>query len=372
MKTELFRNLSNIPGWRTNSKIVVIESDDWGSIRMPSTNVFNLLSGQGIIPSRGIPFNEYDSLASPEDLSALFDTLYSFSDYKSNHCVFTAVSNVANPDFEKIKENGFQEYFYEPFTETLNRYYPNNKSFELWKEGIENRIFMPQFHGREHLNVGEWMRALQSQDQRTQICFENGFWAIPARATNNNQMFYQAAYDFYEPDDLPIHAKAIKEGLALFKDLFGYSASFFVPPNGPFNTTLEQVAAESGIRYMATSKIQTEPLGLGKSKKIFHWLGQQNRHEQIYLVRNCNFEPIEKGKDWVDSCLSDIKIAFRWHKPAVISSHRANYIGVHNPENRDNALRCLKILLQGIMKSWPDVEFLTSDQLGTIIAGEKE
>ena len=30
------RNLSNLPGWRTSRKIVVIESDDWGTIRMPS------------------------------------------------------------------------------------------------------------------------------------------------------------------------------------------------------------------------------------------------------------------------------------------------------------------------------------------------
>ena len=31
--------LINIPGWRTNRHIVVIESDDWGSIRMPSCEV---------------------------------------------------------------------------------------------------------------------------------------------------------------------------------------------------------------------------------------------------------------------------------------------------------------------------------------------
>jgi len=29
-------HLLNLPGWHTNRKIVVIESDDWGSIRMSS------------------------------------------------------------------------------------------------------------------------------------------------------------------------------------------------------------------------------------------------------------------------------------------------------------------------------------------------
>ena len=30
-------------GWKTDHKIVVIESDDWGSIRMPSTETLNHL-----------------------------------------------------------------------------------------------------------------------------------------------------------------------------------------------------------------------------------------------------------------------------------------------------------------------------------------
>ncbi len=144
-----------------------------------------------------------------------------------------------------------------------------------------------------------------------------------------------------------------------------------MPPNGPFNNSLEEVAADSGIRYVAASKIQTEPLGLGKSRKVFHWLGQQNRIGQLYTIRNCHFEPIEKSKDWVDSCLSDINIAFRWHKPAIISTHRANYIGALNPKNRDNGLGRLKILLQSVKKRWPEVEFMTSDQLGSLILSTK-
>lgn len=35
-------------GWKTSRKIIVIESDDWGSIRMPSKEVYNSLLKQGI------------------------------------------------------------------------------------------------------------------------------------------------------------------------------------------------------------------------------------------------------------------------------------------------------------------------------------
>ena len=35
------KELYNIPGWHTRRHLVVIESDDWGSIRTPSKAVYN-------------------------------------------------------------------------------------------------------------------------------------------------------------------------------------------------------------------------------------------------------------------------------------------------------------------------------------------
>jgi hypothetical protein len=89
------------------------------------------------------------------------------------------------------------------------------------------------------------------------------------------------------------------------------------------------------------------------------------------LTRNCIFEPSEEGKDWVDSCIRDIKIAFRMRKPAVISTHRVNYIGALEENNRARGLKQLDELLGAVTKRWPDVEFITSDQLGDIIAGKE-
>src|SRR5699024_3306527 len=145
---------------------------------------------------------------------------------------------------------------------------------------------------------------------------------------------YQAAFDLYDPDDLDIQSVSITEGLNLFESIFGYKATFFVPPNGPFNNTLEETAAREGIKYVSKSKMQTEPLGHGKTRNVYHKLGKINNFGQTYLTRNCIFEPSLEGKDWVDSCLNDINIAFNMHKPAVISTHRVNFIGVLEESNR--------------------------------------
>jgi hypothetical protein len=370
-KTRLLRHLSNIPGWRTPRKILVIESDDWGSVRMPSLAVFHHLQNAGINVngSGAASYNSLDTLASPEDLSALFDTLSLFSDKHGKPCVMTAVCVVANPDFQNIKAHHFTKYFFEPFTRTLNRYYSNNDSFMLWLEGLKRGVFVPQFHGREHLNVAEWMRALQSGDKDTHQAFEKGLWGFARKNGHKAFIPFQAAFDFYESGDLKFQSEAIVEGLSLFYELFGYQATFFVPPNGPFSRSLEKVAADNGIRYLSTPKIHSEPLGLGKSKRVFHWLGQRNLHQQYYMVRNCFFEPWQGQRDWVDSCLKDIETAFAWHKPAVVSSHRVNYIGVHNVANRDQNLAQLQKLLIGVKGRWPEVEFMASHQLGSVIAG---
>ena len=121
IKSTLTSNLINIPGWRTNRKIVIIESDDWGSVRMASKQAFNYFLTIGL-PVDKCPHNSYDALESNTDLERLFDVLGSVKDLNGNPALLTANTVMANPDFEKIRKHGFQNYYYEPFTKTLERY----------------------------------------------------------------------------------------------------------------------------------------------------------------------------------------------------------------------------------------------------------
>ena len=333
---------------------------------MPSNEAADRLRNSGIDLGQGeaIRYNLYDTLASRGDLEALFNVLISFKDHRSRHPVFTAVSVVANPDFKKIEEANFEKYYWEPFTETLDRYGLGD-AFATWKKGEQEKLFWPEFHGREHLNVLAWQRALLHRDKHTMAAFKERFWGFAnSHPTNIN---YQAAFDVEQPLDIAIQEKIIEEGLQLFEQLHGRKARFFVPPNGPFNNKLEEVASRHGIEYMSASKIQKEPQGFGKTKIRLHYLGQRNNMNQRYITRNCFFEPSDPGRDWVETCLNDIAIAFKWLKPAVISSHRVNYIGGLQLSNRENGLKKLNILLNGIIKKWPNVEFLTSVQLGDAI-----
>lgn len=359
-------HLKNIIGKSLSKKYVVIESDDWGSIRMPSKQVYKNLQTTGINLERGdsARYNLTDTLASAEDLEALYNILRRHRDHQGNHPVFTAVSVMANPDFDKIKADKFSTYYYEPFTDTLKRY-NRESALTLWKQGLQEKLFFPEFHAREHLNIAVWMRMLQKGDKDTLVGFDEGCWGFAAPTPFS--ISYQAAFDIETSGDLTIQEQSIISGLELFEFIHGYKSSFFVPPNGPFNNSLEKVTALKDIKYIGAAKLQLEPQGAGRFKKRYHWLGKKNKYSQVYLTRNAFFEPNAFGKDWVASCLEDIRYAFLWKKPAIISSHRTNYIGSLSEKNRKLGLESLDSLLKQILERWPDVEFITSTRLGNIL-----
>ena len=375
LKSALRVNVSNIPGWRTKRHIVVIESDDWGSIRMSSIANFNRMLKAGM-PVDKSHYNLYDALECNDGLIALMETLSKFKDVTGRPPVFTGVNVVANPDFEKIKQNGFLEYVYEPYTETCKRYDNHERVYELWKEAIAKRLIVPIFHGREHLNAQFWLRALQMGDKSTLLGFENEVTGMPG-IKGEKLPDFQAAFDIDTVEDLPYQKEVIKTGLDLFEQLYGYRSKYFVPTNGPFNNSLEKDLFDAGIRYINTGKKQREPLGNGQYRVNTRFLGDKNQFGQIYLTRNCFFEPAATGFEvpmnynWIDFCLKEIEIAFRWHKPATISSHRVNYIGYLHPENRENSLRQLSELFSRMLKRWPDIEFMTSSELGDLIASSR-
>lgn len=373
IKKSFSRNLVNILGWNTKRRIVVIESDDWGSIRMASKEAYNILLNSGY-PIDQCPYNKNDALESNEDLEMLFEVLSSVKDKNGNHAIMTANTVVANPDFEKIKKSDFQEYYYEPFTETLKHYPKHNRVFDLYKEGIANKIFYPQFHGREHLNVNRWMNALRRGDEDARLAFMHNIFSIhtPPKLDNLFEYMDSLGYDSLSEKE-QIH-QAITEGLSLFEKIWGFTSKSFIAPCYIWSSDIEKTLFKYGVNYIQGMVIQSEPelIAGRKYKKKYHYQGQKNSLGQRYLVRNAFFEPSEfLDFDWVFDCLNRISFAFRWNKPAIISSHRKNFIGFIDPSNRDRNLRLLKILLTEIVHRWHEVEFMTSDQLGDLMNSKK-
>jgi hypothetical protein len=364
------KNISNLFGWNTKRKFIVFESDDWGSIRTRSKFDYSQMIKEGLYLDKS-HFTQFDCLESNYDLDRLFNVLKRFNDNYGNHPVFTPMSVVANPNFQLIEDSNFEEYHYEPFTETCLKYPNHDNVINLWRSGVDEKLFIPEFHGREHLNTLRYIRALKSNNKGVKVSFKHQ--SIGGLFFKNQKIpDYLAAFDPEFIDDIPYYKEVLLSGADLFHKLLGYYPRHFVASNSPEPKLLEETLDKIGVKYLIKYKIHNYPNGDGTFSNEFNWLGKVNKYGQIVLTRNCSFEPSDKtSKDWVDICLNDISTAFFWSKPAIISTHRVNYVSGICEKNAHNGLKKIEELLKSILRKWPDVEFVSSFELGEIIRTSK-
>jgi len=360
----LKKHYLNSRGKRLGKKFVVIESDDWGSERITNKEALSSLLKSGIDLYKN-PFNYLDSLETADDLSALFETLEKFRDRKGNHPVITANSIVANPDYHKIRASGFNEYHYESTLETYRNKPGCENSAALIREGMDAGVYHPQFHGREHLSVCKWMSELRSGNKLLLKAFDAGIFGIDMDTELTIRNNFMAAFDSQDETELVNFGTIIEEGSSMFKTMFGFNSESFISPCYIWHPDLEPVLLENGIKYFQGLPLQYAPDQEGQYKQIFHYQGQKNKNGQRYFVRNCFFEPSENGgTNYIEEVLRRMKIIFFWGKPAIIGSHRINFMGSLDEENRSKNLKVFSKLIQAILHTWPDVEFTTTDKLG--------
>jgi hypothetical protein len=360
LKYSLLINFKNIPGPTVPKKIVVIEADDYGGIRMPTAEVYEQLKAEGvnIVPSR---YNLLDTLETADDLEALFDILHSVKGADGKPAVVSPFVNVANPDFEKIKTVSFAQYHYEPFTTTLQRY-GRNGIMDTWRQGMETGIFMPELHGREHISVQAWLQQLQKGNKQVLSAFEKGFVAVSGvQGVAGYADEFRPEFYFTEESEKPFLHKSITEAARLFEQLFSYKASAFVPSNSVFHPDFEDTVFAAGIPFLGIAHKNPTPVVGGGLEYTSYTFRQKIKPGKLnYYIRNCAFEPNDKAAYSLHTTLMQVAAAFRWHKPAIISTHRVNFAGALDIKNRDIGLGELKKLLSEIVKRWPDVHFMST------------
>ena len=350
-------------GWRTREKIVVIESDDWGGIRTASREAYDRLVDAGYPMARS--HHSLDALETGRDLDLLFEVLDGVRDARGRPACMTANLIVANPDFERIRDAAFERYEWEPATATLARRDACRGVMARRADGLKRALFVPQLHAREHVCWWRWMEALRAGSAEARLTFDLGMCGVPHAVSREHQSFYVPVY---APDEeLAEHAvdlqAMVADAVRLFAEQCGYRALSVTAPLYHWTRRTERAWWREGIRYIQGATFQH----LGRGRRRTHRLGQRSPAGCWYLIRNCAFEPLPQGPDACDRALAEVARAFRFHKPAVIGSHRYNYIGSIDPDGRDRSLRALASLLKAVRERWPEVCFLSSPELGAMI-----
>ncbi|MCF1716379.1 hypothetical protein L0U88_17185 [Flavihumibacter sp. RY-1] len=362
LQFKLNSNLKNILGKRVSDKYVIIECDDWGSQRMPSSDTFDYLTKKGLDINDG-RYNLYDSLENPEDLEALFFTLKKYQGSDGSSPVFTAFTSLTNPDFIKIKMDNFNNYHYYNLDKSYDLFSNSKRMRELWRQGVSDGIFVPQLHGREHIAVQFWLKQLKKNNQDLLDGFEKGFVFVKDKTVSQTIRNFRAELYYENDQQKEFIRKKLFDAIVLFKEYFGFNATAFAATNGIFDSDFEQVLVESGVSYLASPLFPKKETGKSRYDGLIRKFGQIGASGMIYYLRNCAFEPNGPEYKGIEQTLQQVEAAFRWDKPAVISTHRVNFVGGLSVKNRESGLNELKKLLSAILITWPDVKFTTVELL---------
>ncbi|MDT0294064.1 hypothetical protein ACFQ3R_06220 [Mesonia ostreae] len=360
---------SQIRGYKTSRKIVVIESDDWGAERIPSKRVQQELENKGIDIKQN-PHSRYDILEREDDFNALYEVLHKINqEFIDKKPVLTANFIMANPDFDRIKEARFQEYHYEQFSDTYAKKDRNNSTEKMLYDGIKNGFIKPQFHGREHINVLTWLDLLKKNNLDFRNAFDLNCYAIDSKTLDENKSNLMASYDYTMQEGKAFVDKSIVEGLSLFKNFFGYDSDTTVAPRYVWNNDIEDIFKKNGVNLMQTAVVQKKST-LGNYTDIWHHTGEK-KNKMYFSVRNAHFEPAYNSKtDWIKQVMGKAKIAFLLRTPLIISTHRLNFVGGLCEKNRSSNLKQFHLLLSSLIKEYPNIEFMTSEGITKIMKNE--
>lgn len=338
---------------------MAFESDDWGSIRMPNRETQQLLIKEGYKLDRCV-YNTFDTLEREIDIEKLGNTLQQVKDKGGRHPIFTLNYLTRNPDFEKIKASEYQKYFSRSVLLTYQQHQGSEEVFALVQKGIQEGVFFPQFHGREHLDITRWLGLLQERHRDFLRLFELQMWGFGPKLMPGIDFNIQAALSSTGELALANQKNMLQEGMADFESLFGYKSKSFIPTNFVISEQHKEILAQEGVKGLQGERFELRTGG----GKQFRFTGQRNVHRQLNWVRNVSFELLEnQGIDMVNKSMQEIEMAFRWGKPAVITSHRINFVGGLNQKSADQGIESLGKLLKMIVAKWPDVEFVHAHDL---------
>jgi len=336
--------------WRCTEPVVVFESDDWGLQRGGNLSAFTPYGKPKVWAA--------ELTETPAALHALFAVLESHRDRYGRPAIFTANFITANPDFEAIETIHFSEYADAPISTNL-------ELLPAWKTGLERGVFYPQYHGRSHINVQNWLEDLQQNVPGARALFtkrQNGGLSL----LENAQWRYHSEYINWRTGEMRPNRGLIswmRDGLGYFQDVFGFFPKSSIAPHYVLPASVLPVWYQLGLRFVQGGNfhILRDPQS-GQQIYCHHVMGERSTAGLVYLVRNIRFEPrsgqINRG---VEAAWRQIEGCFKAGIPVVVDTHRINYTGPWQTEAR----QALSELLTRIIAYQP--RFMTSSELGEAI-----
>ena len=328
-----------------DEKIIIIESDDWGLERAMSNDSLEWMDKK--FGKDKFSRWSHDALETGEDLNKLFDLLESFKGKFELPPVITANFITHNVDYSSPDELRFI-----PVSNGFNMGSEDVRS--LYRAGIKEKYIFPQLHGFSHYNLSGLTEYFNSDEGKE--AFRNKFFV--ARSTiRGNLTFLHGEFSKENSE-----AHKISEASEEFKNFFGFYSGSIIPPTFILDDNQIHFIKENNITLVQSSNRLTR-----SNKKRYRFPHFQKMRGLFWSVRNARLDIHPEYNFKHEQCMKSIETAFRYNSPAVIDFHRVNFAGKYKPEYRDETMKELKLLFNGIYKKWPEAKFIHTQKLNDIL-----
>ena len=317
---------------------VLIESDDWG------------------------PGDELHA----QRLLQLCSCLLLHKDAVKRSAVLTANMVLSVPDIAKITADRNVGYH----RQLLNEVSP--AIYKVLVLAIKQGVLVPQLHGLEHLNGQVFAELCQHKDPRVAGALAN------AQHWNWETLDSPLQGHYIDGSRLPTQAiseeqaeSIIALATVIFVDLFGYTSVSTVAPCYLWNSAIENIWHQNGIKAIQTAGYRCDgrdEQGTYHQDRRLLRTGDLSESSQLYLVRNVMYEPVD-GNTNADTAYQEAMSAYAQALPISISTHRYNY--TRGEDVFQTSLQGLAQLLSKLNASIARVRFLSSPELAEQIAMEQ-
>ena len=346
---------------------IVFESDDWGLCgegRDQQVQSDLVSKGYVDIDSNFLAPMYKNTLESESDLDNLSNSLAKFKDRLGRSPIFTANMVVSNPDFERIKQNRFSQYFAIPISKGFpTGWHDWATTVRGWKKAINRKVWLPEYHGFSHFNYRNWIRGLGKGDQRLMDFFNRSMvtYSVRFRVLSEYGVHIGNRWDFQSFGE---QYSDICAGFDIFNSLFGRFPRTTIPPNNVWNPDTYRAFLKSKVRF-----IQSEKESLKSN------LGARNTNISLIpdvfnsillrfssLCKQYRNVHLEYNDENESAAVVSSTNCFVSGVPAIVGTHRVNYVSGVDPNLPRKNLKRLENYLHSVLEN-ENVVFLSDNEL---------
>jgi hypothetical protein len=302
-------------------KAVVIESDDWGLCAWSADDqAFRALADTPAFRSPAGRRYGGSTLESAADVNAIAALLGQVRGGDGFPPVWQANTIVGGPDYARLVPPDFAAgrlpVVFHP--ESPSRW----RRPGLWDEiraAIAAGVWWPELHGLHHLPEQAWLSALRQGHADARRAFEHQSPVCEAVESSGE-------HDPREP--LATRTAALEEAEAGFRSLFGRPPRSLCPPDYRWDERLERDAERLGITVLQ-GKAEQDGVPLRRLRRAgLAWRWPNRAGARFYMPPRIAFEPEagQPARAGAAAVHRAVRRAWRRGQPAVVSTHRANYV----------------------------------------------